>query len=262
MSVPHRSAWRIFRGVIFAIIYRQLRSSEARTYLGYFWVLSEPVTQVIILTVFFGLRGRQSMPGIDFPLFLLTGLIPYSIFMQILTASLGAVDANQGLFVYRQVKPVDAIVARAVYEFCEQILALIALLLLAAWLGYPVLPRDPLQLFILLPLLGLFSLGLGLAAGTVATLIPDLRKIIPWFTRPLFFISGVFFPISSIPQEYHIYLVWNPLLHYLELIRTAWFVPFNTPVGSWDVVLACPLLTLTFGLLVYRRYRLALAVTR
>jgi capsular polysaccharide transport system permease protein len=37
----------------------------------------------------------------------------------------------------------------------------------------------------------------------------------------MFFISGIFFSLQDIPQEYWHYLTWNPLLHAVELARFA-----------------------------------------
>lgn len=56
------------------------------------------------------------MPDISFPIFLINGLIPFFIFSNISRRSVGAIEANQGLFNYRPVKPIDTIIARTLLE--------------------------------------------------------------------------------------------------------------------------------------------------
>src|SRR5690606_14585919 len=124
---------------------------------------------------------------------------------------------NIGLFGFRQVKPLDAIAVRAVIEITIIIATILFLVWLGAWVfDYHTLPVDPLRAAFALSLLFLFGLGVGFSAAVAGTLYEEWAKFIPQVMRPLYFISGVFFPLDSIPREYQIYLLWNPLVHGLE----------------------------------------------
>ena len=81
----------------------------------------------------FGLRYARTMPDISFPVFLLNGLIPFFIFSSISKRSIGAIEANQGLFNYRPVKPIDTIIARALLETLIYV-AVYILLMLIVWM--------------------------------------------------------------------------------------------------------------------------------
>jgi capsular polysaccharide transport system permease protein len=54
--------------------------------------------------------------------------------------------------------------------------------------------------------------------------------------RPLFFISGIFFSLQDIPEEYWTYLAWNPLLHAVELSRYAAYPGYGN-IGVSDFYL-------------------------
>lgn len=82
----------------------------------------------------FGYIMHRTMPDISFPVFLLNGLIPFFIFSSISNRSVGAIEANQGLFNYRPVKPIDTIIARALLETLIYVTVYI-LLMLIVWMA-------------------------------------------------------------------------------------------------------------------------------
>jgi capsular polysaccharide transport system permease protein len=201
------------------------------------------------------------MFGIDFTLFLLTGIIAYDFFSSVLAQCAGAIEANEGLFVYKQVKPFDVVITRVILEFLIHLGSFLLLLAVAAWLGSSVAPADPFGLLLLVVLLFVFSAACGLSIAIGTRLLPEMRKIIPFLTRPLFFISGIFFPLAAIPEDYRGLLLWNPILHFLELIREAYFASYVNTGASWWAVLGATLAASTLALVLYRRYRIALVTT-
>lgn len=50
---------------------------------------------------------------------------------------------------------------------------------------------------------------------------PETLMFQPILLKLLYFISGVMFPLYAIPQRYWHYLLWDPLLHVMELNRMA-----------------------------------------
>jgi capsular polysaccharide transport system permease protein len=75
----------------------------------------------------------------------------------------------------------------------------------------------------------------------------------------LYFVTGVIFPVHLLPQEYLDWLLWNPMLHLIELSRHS-FMPQYRPLDGVNLLypLGCTLLFLTIGLAQYRIKRLRL----
>lgn len=254
VSMTHRPPLQIMRSVIFALFIRELRTRFGMYRLGYAWALLEPALHIVILSIVFGFGVRSALPGIDFPIFLITGIVPWLLFSNIVSRSLTAVTANTGLFNYRQVRPFDAVMTRILLEAIIHSLTFATLMLIAAWLGYQVALENPLGLFALIALLLMFTTGAGLIVAVAGTLHEEVAKFIPFLLRPLYFISGIFFPLEIVPREYHDYLLWNPLLHAMELMRDVWFAEYQTTGGSWFYLAAVSLGTMTLGMLLYRRH--------
>lgn len=251
-----RSPFRIFASVQFALWFRELKTRYAGSRLGWVWSILEPLSMVAFFSVIMGANASALVAGIDYPVYVLVGFTFYGLVMDSITAGLGAIDSNRGLFVYRQVKPFDVVVARVVQGGLIDVFIMVLLLGLGAWVGYDVIPGDTLLVFMWLAVAVAFGFGLGLAAAVMSVVYPESKRIAPIITRPFFFISAVFVPLNAIPEEYRPWLLWNPLLHLMELVRQAWWPHFPLDEGITPVMVWFPgLVVLALALLAYRRYR-------
>ena len=125
-----RSGLNVQSATINALFFREIRTRFGKFRLGYLWAILEPSAHLLILMAIFGFIMHRTMPDISFPVFLLNGIIPFFIFSNISTRSLGAIDANQGLFNYRPVKPIDTVLARAMLETIIYVTVYIFLMLI------------------------------------------------------------------------------------------------------------------------------------
>lgn len=129
-----RSGFEVQKVTVEALFLREIRTRFGKFRLGYLWAILEPSAHLLILLGIFGYIMHRTMPDISFPVFLLNGLIPFFIFSSISNRSVGAIEANQGLFNYRPVKPIDTIIARALLETLIYD-AVYILLMLIVWMA-------------------------------------------------------------------------------------------------------------------------------
>ncbi|RQW87467.1 MAG: ABC transporter permease [Geobacter sp.] len=253
-----RTAIQIQKSVVFAFFIRELKTRFGNYRLGYLWALLEPLGHVLVITVIFGALGRRTMPGIDYPLFIITGLFPFLFFRHVWTRSAEAVNSNRALLAYRYVQPLDNIWARVLLELLIFIAGFVVYLIGVAAFGIPVLPHRPLEVLCAYALLFIFAIGVGIVSGVVSAMFPEVKKCIPFITRPLYFISGVFIPLSVVPEQYRGWLLWNPILHALELAREFYFPSFQNAGATWYYLGLSAMVSLCFGLALYRLTRFKL----
>ena len=248
----HRSPWQIQRDVIRALLIREMKTRFGKWRLGYAWVLLEAAMHILVLVAIFSFIGREFYPGIPTALFMLGGIAPFLFFNHCFSKGLAAVSANRGLFNYRQLRPFDAVLSRVVLEFVIYIGSLAIFWFGFRWFGI----SAPFNSFLLLVAINLlfmaFCLGLALALCVIGELYPEVAKFAPVIQRPLYFLSGVFFSLEQLPEEFHPYLTWNPMLHMIELTRTGLYTDYQGKFADLQYLAMCSLVTLAFGLLVYR----------
>lgn len=254
MTRTQRSPLEIQKAVIFALFVRELKTRFGKYRMGYVWALLEPVAHVTVLSLIWSAMGTHDFNGIPVPMYILTGMIPFLYFQKSVSLCMNAIDANRGLFNYRQVRPIDPVLARIVLETIIHFSSYLFLLFIAGWfLRYDVAINDALGLITINSLLLITTLGVGLLFSVYNTLYPEIMKLVPLLLfRILYFISGIMFPLIFVPAEYHRWLLWNPLLHIVEFNHLYYFSNFVTGEVSLSYVLLFAMASLTLGLLSYR----------
>ncbi|MEJ8673524.1 ABC transporter permease [Chromobacterium amazonense] len=247
-----RSSWNIMCTSVHALFLRELKTRFGEYRLGYLWALLEPVLQMAVMLAIMGYLMHRVMPDISFPVFFVCGIVPYSLFSNIATRSLNAIEANRGLFSYRPVHPVDAVLARSLLECLVQGGCFVVLMAGLWLLGEPMrIDNIPVLLAIWLAL-ALLSQGVGFTFMVLGHAFKAADKILPLLVRPLYFASGVMFSLHVFPPEFRYLVDWNPLLHAFELMRHA--VSPNYPL--YDISLSYlwlwALSSLLIGLLLYK----------
>jgi capsular polysaccharide transport system permease protein len=171
-------------------------------------------------------------------------------------------NANRGLLSYRQVLLMDVFVAKALAHCAIETIVFAIVLAGLGMLGYAVLPNGPIELGGVLALTVGLAFGLGLLFAAVGSIAPDSKSVIRVLFIPLYFASGVLFPVSRLPQAWVDLLAVNPVLHVVEMSRAAGiahYEPMQQLSIAYPVALA---LAATFcGLAMYRLRYLSRATT-
>lgn len=240
-----------------------LREALSRIFSGraaWFWLLAEPVFHVLSLMVIFTVIRMRVVGGIDTGVWLMVGMLAFFMFRRTGLQVMNAIDANQALFAYRQVKPIDTVLVRGVLEGLLMIIITSILLTITALFGYSVIPADPLAVLEAFFGLWLLGMGFGLVASVVSRLVPELAQIIKLAMLPLYMLSGVIFPLSAVPQPFRDWLMFNPIAQGLEVVRLGFASHYHTvPDLSIVYVYDFALVTIFLGLVLQRRFALRLA---
>lgn len=246
--------WRIQWRVIDALIYRELKTRVSQVKFGFLGVLAQPLIVMIVFLLIFGFVQAGRGGPLDIALFLASGIILFTLFNDIAVRSLNAMDANAALFFYRPVKPVDTVIARAIVESGLYSLIMV-IIVTGVWvIREEIILSSLLQLVASFLLLAFTSLGIGLTLMVAGHRFPVVKQVVPIFLRPLWFMSGVFFSLQGVPQQFRPYLSWNPVLQAIELARNAFSqaYPLDSSI-SMEYLAFCSLLCITTGLGIYSR---------
>ncbi|WP_081955252.1 ABC transporter permease [Achromobacter sp. RTa] len=247
-----RSPLQITRSVIFALVLREMRGRFGRVRLGAFWVVMEPMAHMIVLGTIMKLRTAPTQ-SYDFLVFLLMGVAPFLLFKNIVIKIMGSVDANKALFSYKQIQPADAFFARCIVETCVATIVFLILYMCLTWYGYDTKIEDPFSWLFVLFLGIIFSFAVGIFFALIAEAAPELRNILALIFMPLYLLSGVIYPISKLPHTIIDYLLWNPYLHIIDLIRYSTFKYYRLYPGiSIEFVVNCTIVASFAACAAYR----------
>lgn len=247
-----------------ALFLRAAVNSLSTSRMAWFWMLAEPIAFILLLMwVFTALRVR-TIGGINTAVWIMAGMLAFLMFRRVAIQSLNAITANKKLFVLPQIRPFDTVLMAAALEGFLMTIVAILLLAGAALYGMDVIPVDPLAVIEAFFGLWLLGVGIGLIGSVAVELAPPVGAVINFIlSRPLYFLSGVIFPITLVPYPYRDWLMLNPLVHGLEAARLG-FAPYYHVGADLSVayLFAWAIGTLFFGMALHVRYANRLALKK
>lgn len=154
----------------------------------------------------------------EFALVLFAGLMVYNLFAECINRSPGLMLGNVN-YVKKVVFPLEILpvvaIGSAAFHFLVSLLVW-----LIFYLIYFGIPQATLLLFplVLIPFF-LLTLGFSWFLASLGVFLRDVSQIVGVMTTALMFLSPIFYPITALPQEYHIFLQINPLTFVIEQAR-------------------------------------------
>ena len=248
-----RGGIQLMLASIRALFLRELQTRFGHYRIGYVWAFLEPALNVIFMLILLGAVIHRVLPGIEYPVFLINGVLPFFMFRKAVVKSLVAISSNRGLFLYRSVKPIDAVIARTLIEFLLYFNCYVVFTGVLIWFGYEISFSNLIELLFYWGVLLLMSFGVGLIMMYVGSVSDEINKAISPLFLILYFMSGALIPLHRIPEEYLGYFLWNPLAHIFELMRSCVSSNYHVLPGvSLSYVLIVTLVLLFLGLAIYR----------
>jgi lipopolysaccharide transport system permease protein len=194
----------------------EIKGEIDRNYLGFAWWVIEPLMYLAAFYLVFGValdRGGEGFVG-----FLLVGLVVWKWFDVSVRQSMSSIGKNRGLleqaYVPKYLFPLITVGA-STFKFL-----IIFHLLLLFLLLYGVEPSYVWMLapgLILLQLM--LALGVALLVGAWVPLLQDVRPLIENGMMMLFFLSGVFFDLSSLQEPLRTLFSINPEAVLIDAFR-------------------------------------------
>jgi capsular polysaccharide transport system permease protein len=223
------SAFTVQCRVVYALMLRDVKSRFGGRRLGFVWALLEPCFFIGLFVAIFYLIGRTSQSGLPLPLFFVTGFTPFLMFRNIYMTISDETKGDSPMLMFPQVTRIDLIVAKVIVNVLLSITVLILLLSGCYLMGFTFRLDNPLGVLRAMSLLVLMGLGLGLVIGSLVIRYEFISSITQaLFGRPLLLTSGLFFTAEMLPPKAREYLLYNPLLHLIESLRSEMFEGFGS----------------------------------
>ena len=249
--VSLREAWA-YRELLYFLAWRDLKVRYKQTALGVAWVVMQPLLTTVIFTLFLGMLARvPSDRGVAYPVFVYTGLLPWTFFSSAVSGSGTSLVGNAQLItkVYfpRLIIPVAAICARLV-DFAVAFLIYVGM---ALYYHVPV-TTNILMLPVLVLLMTLLALGFGMLTAALNVKYRDVGVALPVLIQLWMYVSPVLYPARLVPARLRVFYDLNPLVGILENFRAALLGgEFNW--YALGVSAAATIVLLTYAAVVFRR---------
>lgn len=240
-----KAVWRR-RHFIYAEARSKALSSGRGMFLGKVWIVLDPLLQVVVYAVIFGLVLNVSRGMDNFVGFLILGVIFFGFLSRGISAGSGLIQSSRNMIASFNFPRASLAISANLRNLIDNLAPAVVAVVLAIFsqldepIHWTVIFIIPIFLMI-----HIFTLGTTLVIARVTAFIPDAKSLVVLLQRALFFVSGVFFTVERFDTHPYLQLLVeaNPLYQFLMAVRDCVLVGDVPSVEVWLYLSAW-----TFGL--------------
>ena len=234
------------------LVSRDFKVKYKRSVLGVLWRLLYPVLMMIVMAIVFSNMFKVSTPGVNYLVYLLTGLTFFNYFSEASNLAMSSVVANFGLINKVYIPKYIFPLSKCLFVGINLLLTLIPLYIVIFVTGtginfyHLLLPYALLCLF-------LFTVGMGFILSTISVFLRDMFYIYGIIVMIWTYLTPIMYDISMIDEKLQIFLKCNPLYQYINFARTI-ILHHNCPtIGQFVMCGGTALLFLLVGMFVFKK---------
>jgi lipopolysaccharide transport system permease protein len=222
-----------YRDLFVFWIWRSIKIRYAQSALGIGWAIVQPLFSTIVFTIIFGNLAKINSDGLPYAAFSFAALLPWTFFANSVTESTGSLIQNANMIskIYfpRIILPLGAMVAKLL-DFA---IAMVVMVFMICW--YRIVPGiELLALPILILLMFATSAGVGILLTAMAIQFRDIKYGINFALQLLMYAAPVVYPLSKVPEKYHLVYALNPMVGVIEGFRSCLL---NSRPLPWELIL-------------------------
>ncbi|MFR5856834.1 MAG: ABC transporter permease [Bacilli bacterium] len=234
------------------LVSRDFKVKYKRSVLGIVWSLLYPVLTMAVMALVFTRMFKFSTPGVNYLVYLMSGLVIFNYFSEASNLAMSSVVANFSLinkvYIPKYIFPISKCVFVGI-NFLLTLIPLYAIIFITGTginIYHFLLPYAFLCMFI-------FTVGFGLILSTVSV-----------FLRDMFYIYGVVLTLWTYmtPIMYDIAIISGPLQTIFKLNPLYWFIYFARDIILYNQVpginvwIYCGLFAVVFlvlGIIIFKK---------
>lgn len=237
----------IQKRVIGALLMREIITRYGRNNIGFLWLFVEPLLMTLMIVLLWKFIRADQYSTLNMVAFVITGYPLVMMWRNVSNRAIGAISANASLLYHRNVRVLDTLFARMLLEIAGATIAQIAIVGVLILIGWIPAPADVFYMLMAWLLMAIFAIGLGLVICSIAFKVEAFGKIWGTFSFVMMPLSGVFFFVSSLPQQAQQYVLWMPMVHGTEMFRQGYFGASVITHESISYIVLCNLVLLLLG---------------
>lgn len=242
-----------YRYLLFNLTSREIKSRYKQSILGYFWIILNPFVQMLVMAFVFSFILRIPAPAhIPYSLFLYSGLLPWTLFVNSVTSSTTSLVDNQAL-IKKIYFPREIIVtATTIAKTYDFLLASIIFVLFLIFYKIAVPSLIFFLPFILLIQIFL-SLGISFILSAANLFYRDVQYMINLVFLVWFYLTPIIYPVEFAPQKARWIFQINPMSVLINAERRTIFGQGDLNYVSLLIALGITLVIFELGYLFFKK---------
>ncbi len=237
------------RALAGAFLSLDMRLKYRRSSLGFLWSLLNPVLMLTVMALAFSFVFERGSGRGSFALHLFACLLPWQALAGAVEQGGRSLVRGEGLLLQYPLPKLMLPLRRVVFAFTEYLFAILALVLVAGFIGF-----RPSWALLWLPLgvtlLFLFAMGLATATAVAMVYFRDVTHLVSVGMRAWFYLTPILIPYTAIPDSVALYAKLNPAFHLIKIFDDVINLGVSPSAETLVIASLISLFTLFVGLAV------------
>jgi len=207
--------------LLWQMVGREVKTRYKQSILGYFWVILNPMAQMMVMSFAFSIILRvptNAAGNIPYSIFLFVALLPWNLFANSLSSASASLVSSSSLItkVYfpRTILVISTILAKIVDFLFANIVLII----------YMIVYKMPININILwiIPIFfiqQIFTTGLALFFAAANLIYRDIQYLLSLLLLLWMYLTPVIYPADLVPAKYKIIFQLNPMAVIINAYR-------------------------------------------
>lgn len=238
---------------------REISDRYAGQIFGLFWAVGHPLILMLVYVFVFGsvlkVKINSTALPLDYTTYILSGLIPWLAFTDVMAKSSMAIVSNANL-VKQVVFPIEVLPVKGVISTVITEIIFLLLLIMYVFLGLRIAVWTYLLLPILVLLQALAMIGVGYLLAAIGVYFRDTKDFIQAFNIVGVYLIPAFYLPEFVPGVFQKILYINPFSYLIWCYQDAlYYGGFNHP-WAWIVFALLSISVFVIGYRAFRKFKL------
>ena len=234
------------------LVARDFKVKYKRSVLGVLWSLLYPVLTMSVMALVFTQMFRMSTTGVNYLVYLMSGLVVFNYFSEATNLGMSSVVANFGLinkvYIPKYIFPLSKCLFVGI-NFLLTLIPLYAIILITGTglnIYHLLLPYMVVCLF-------LFVVGMAFLLSSIAVFLRDMFYIYGVMITLWMYMTPIMYDFSMIPEKFQIIFKLNPLYWFIKFARDIILYGSVPELCVWIYCMLASLIPLIIGIIVFRK---------
>ena len=248
-----------YKFLLTELVKRDFKIKYKRSVLGVLWSILYPLLMMSVMALIFSHMFKFNMEGVNFLVYLMTGLVIFNYFSEATNNCLTAITGNFSLINKVYIPKYIFPLAKCLFAGINFLFTLIPLFLIVFITGDKVEgTKCYLNIYyLLIPFIFLctlmFTLGVGYFLSTLTVFVRDVIYIWGILLTILNYFTPIFYPIAVLPSWLQVIIKFNPLYLYIHSIREIILYSQMPTMRTLIAVFLSGFITMIIGMYIFKK---------
>jgi ABC-2 type transport system permease protein len=237
--------------LVYTISLKNIKVKYKNSVLGFMWSMLHPLAYLVIFIFVFS----TAFADMDrYPLYALVGLVFWTYFNNSINQILNSIIMNASLIKTIALPNILFPLSASFAELITMLLSLVPFFFLMLFFGLKITWVT----ILIIPAIVIFcafTFGVGVFLCTFNVFFRDVGILWNTLAPALFYFTPIAYSSQLIPEKYLIFLKFNPLYHYISLLRDILYYNQVPSLQSWLITGGMATMIFVVGVAVFYRYK-------